>query len=37
MPFNKEPAHQHGTIAKSAIVLGTLGTPDAPTRPAVRR
>ena len=37
MPFNKEPPHQHGTIAKSAIVLVNLGTPDAPTRGAVRR
>lgn len=37
MPFRKEPPHQHGTIAKSAIVLVNLGTPDAATRPAVRR
>ena len=37
MPFRPEPKHQHGTIAKSAIVLVNLGTPDAPTRPAVRR
>jgi ferrochelatase len=37
MPFNKEPAHEHGTIAKSAIVLVNLGTPDAPTKQAVRR
>jgi ferrochelatase len=37
MPFRKEPPHQHGTIARSAIVLVNLGTPDAATRPAVRR
>jgi len=37
MPFNKEPPHEHGTIAKSAIVLVNLGTPDAPTKQAVRR
>jgi ferrochelatase len=37
MPFRKEPVHQHGTIAKSAIVLVNLGTPDAPTPKAVRR
>ena len=37
MPFRKEPSHQHGTIAKHAIVLVNLGTPDAPTRKAVRR
>lgn len=37
MPFRKEPPHTHGTIPKSAIVLVNLGTPDAPTRPAVRR
>ena len=37
MPFRKEPPHTHGTIAKSAVVLVNLGTPDAPTRAAVRR
>jgi ferrochelatase len=37
MAFRKEPTHQHGTIPKSAIVLVNLGTPDAPTRTAVRR
>ncbi|KRB83949.1 ferrochelatase [Noviherbaspirillum sp. Root189] len=34
---NKEPPYKHGTIARSAIVLVNLGTPDAPTTPAVRR
>ena len=37
MPFIKEPPHTHGSIPKSAIVLVNLGTPDAPTRGAVRR
>src|ERR1044072_9443943 len=37
MAYRKEPSHQHGTIARSAIVLVNLGTPDAPTRPAVLR
>lgn len=37
MPFRKEPAYAHGTIARTAIVLVNLGTPDAPTAPAVRR
>ncbi|TWI61595.1 ferrochelatase [Pseudoduganella lurida] len=37
MAFAKEPPHQHGTVGGSAIVLVNLGTPDAPTRGAVRR
>ncbi|QJE00405.1 ferrochelatase [Massilia forsythiae] len=38
MPFRKEPSPPpHGIPLKSAIVLVNLGTPDAPTRPAVRR
>lgn len=37
MAFNQEPPHEHGTIATSAIVLVNLGTPDAPTKQAVRR
>jgi ferrochelatase len=37
MSFRKEPPYSHGTIARSAIVLVNLGTPDAPTRGAVRR
>ena len=37
MPFQKEPQHPHGTVPQSAIVLVNLGTPDAPTRKAVRR
>ena len=37
MPFAKEPPHQHGTVSRSAVVLVNLGTPDEPTRGAVRR
>ncbi|MGZ8289588.1 MAG: ferrochelatase [Telluria sp.] len=37
MPFRKEPPYVHGTVAPSAVVLVNLGTPDAPTRKAVRR
>jgi len=37
MSFKKEPPHQHGTPSRSAVVLVNLGTPDAPTRSAVRR
>ena len=37
MPFRQEPPHTHGTVPTSAVVLVNLGTPDAPTRKAVRR
>lgn len=37
MSFKKEPPHTHGTPSRSAVVLVNLGTPDAPTRSAVRR
>ena len=37
MPFQPEPPYKHGTVARSAVVLVNLGTPDAPTAPAVRR
>ncbi len=37
MSFRKEPQHTHGNIAKSAVLLVNLGTPDAPTRKALRR
>ena len=37
MPYRKEPPHTHGTVPRTAIVLVNLGTPDAPTAPAVRR
>jgi ferrochelatase len=36
MSFQKEPPHTHGTIAKTAVMLVNLGTPDAPTATAVR-
>ena len=34
---SKEPPYAHGTVAKTAVVLANLGTPDAPTPPALRR
>ena len=37
MPFLKEPPYKHGSTSRSAVVLVNLGTPDAPTAPAVRR
>ena len=36
MTYLREPAHQHGTIAKAGILLVNLGTPAAPTSRAVR-
>jgi ferrochelatase len=32
-----EPPYEHGSIARNAVVLVNLGTPDAPTAPALRR
>jgi ferrochelatase len=32
-----EPPYIHGTLAKTAVVLVNLGTPDAPDAPALRR
>jgi len=37
MPFLAEPAPAHGTPARTAILLVNLGTPEAPSRSAVRR
>ncbi|MBJ7314029.1 ferrochelatase [Rugamonas sp. CCM 8940] len=37
MSFQKEPPYTHGNVSRSAVVLVNLGTPDAPTRSAVRR
>lgn len=41
MPFTTEPTFQHGDAAKStssaAVLYCNLGTPDAPTAPALRR
>ena len=36
-PFSKEPPFKHGQAPKTAVLLCNLGTPDAPTAPAVRR
>lgn len=35
--FQPEPPYRHGTAAQTAVVLINLGTPDAPTAPALRR
>ena len=37
MPFQPEPTYTHGQAARTAILLCNLGTPDAPTAPALRR
>ena len=37
MSFAPEPVHEHGSPARTALLLCNLGTPDAPTGPAVRR
>ena len=37
MSFRPESALPHGTPQRSAVVLVNLGTPDAPTAPALRR
>ena len=37
MSFLAEPAIAHGTPARTAVLLLNLGTPDAPTKAAVRR
>lgn len=37
MPFQPEPAYTHGQAPRTAILLCNLGTPDAPTAPALRR
>ena len=36
MAFRKEPFHTHGSLAKTAVLLVNLGTPEAATAPAVR-
>ncbi len=35
--FNPEPPYTHGTAPRTGILVTNLGTPDAPTAPAVRR
>jgi len=37
MPFSKEPPFTHGQVPRTAVLYCNLGTPDAPTVPAVRR
>ncbi len=37
MAFRTEPTHTHGQSPKTAILYCNLGTPDAPTAPALRR
>ena len=37
MRYLPEPKHQHGRVARTAVLLINLGTPDAPTQQAVRR
>lgn len=35
--FHPEPRHAHGTAPRTAVLLCNLGTPEAPTAPALRR
>jgi protoporphyrin/coproporphyrin ferrochelatase len=35
--YDPEPTHEHGRVAKTGILLVSLGTPEAPTASAVRR
>lgn len=37
MNFRHEPAYRHGQLARTAVLLVNLGTPDAPTPRALRR
>jgi len=37
MSFRAEPAFEHGRPERTAVLLCNLGTPEAPTAPAVRR
>ena len=37
MSFGAEPPFRHGQPARTAVLLVNLGTPDAPTAPALRR
>lgn len=36
-PFAKEPPYSHGQAPRTAVLYCNLGTPDAPSTPAVRR
>jgi ferrochelatase len=33
----REPPHRHDTASSTAVVLVNLGTPEAPTAPALKR
>ena len=35
--YRPEPAYRHDHAARTAVLLVNLGTPEAPTAPAVRR
>jgi ferrochelatase len=37
MRFETEPPYRHGSSPRTAVLLCNLGTPDAPTAPALRR
>jgi len=37
MAFRKEPPFKHDQVARTGVLLCNLGTPDAPTAPALRR
>lgn len=37
MAFQNEPPYTHGQAARTAVIWCNLGTPDAPTAPALRR
>ncbi|MDL5032281.1 ferrochelatase [Pelomonas sp. APW6] len=37
MSLKKEPGHSHGSAPRTGVLLCNLGTPDAPTAPALRR
>jgi len=37
LSYQPEPAYRHGDVAKTAVLLVNLGTPEAPTPAAVRR
>ncbi|PVE09720.1 ferrochelatase [Limnohabitans sp. Rim28] len=37
MAFQKEPSFQHGQAARTAVLYCNLGTPSAPTAPALRK
>ena len=37
MSYRPEPTYRHGQRARTAVLLCNLGTPDAPTAPALRR